>query len=163
MLCDGPSIMVAHNTLCSEYLARIVLSTLLKIGVWDFQRINKKKVLRIENSIRGSLSELKSSLSGLFRPSHLPHKTKSEKCSIFVLIFISPYFPYYPLKGLPIEPSMACHLINKVALQEVSEPTMWPGRSEAPAASPERPQLALPGGPEHHNLYLDFTLQSGSP
>ena len=83
------------------------------VTIWyPLTKIKKMKVPRINHSIRESLSEFKSSLSGLFRPSHLPYKAKSEKCSIFVLIFISPYFPYYPLKGLPIKASMACHSIE---------------------------------------------------
>ena len=83
-------------TLRSEYLALIVLSSFLKIGVWEVQKSKKIKVLRIENSIRGSLSELKSSLSGLFRPSHLPYKAKSEKYSNKCISFCFHLFSLFP-------------------------------------------------------------------
>ena len=59
------------------------------------EKIEKHKVPRIKNSIRESLSEFKSSLSGLFRPSHLPYKAKSEKCSIFLNLFL--FFPIFPI------------------------------------------------------------------
>ena len=79
-----------------------------------------KKVLRIKNSIRQNASELKSSLSDLFRPSHLPYKAKSEKCSIFVLVCIFPNFPYYPLKGLPIEAPIKAFLSEGTCLNRPS-------------------------------------------
>ena len=96
-----------------------------------------KKVIRIKNSIGQNASEQKSSLSGLFRPSHLPYKAKSEKCWIFVFNFISPYFPYYPLKGLPIEPSMACHLTKAVEAcgEQVAESSCCLTVEEAVAAA----------------------------
>ena len=63
------------------------------------KRIVQKQVLRIKNSIGQNASEQKSSLSGLFRPSHLPYKAKIRKILIFPIIFYFPYFPYYPLLG----------------------------------------------------------------
>ena len=48
----------------------------LKILVWEGRKIINLKVLRIKNSIQGFLSELKSILSGLSRPPHLPYKAK---------------------------------------------------------------------------------------
>ena len=61
---------------------------------YPLTKIKKMKVPRINYSIRESLSELKSSLFGLFRPSHLPYKAKSEKMFDFCIIFLfSHIFP----------------------------------------------------------------------
>ena len=114
---------------------------------------NKKKVLRIENSIRGSLSELKSSLSGLFRPSHLPYKAKSEKCSIFVLFFISPYFPYSLFRLIWSQLTLDCVSppANYIALQSPSTPAKgWKSTMTMTTANqPKVPRSMSQAGPAH--------------
>ena len=64
------------------------------------QKIKKKalkKVLRIKHYIRQIVSELESGLFGLVRPSHLPYRAKSEKCSIFYVFLFFPIYHIPPL------------------------------------------------------------------
>ena len=86
---------------CRE-IYRVLISTSAHFSFGSFlirqkytQETNKcpktKNVIRIKNSIRQNASELESSLSGLFRPSHLWKMLDS-----FNYFFIFPYFPYSP-------------------------------------------------------------------